>query len=90
MLARRVIAVPVLVVGGLIWTATLLATIVVGLYYLYAGGKQVVQGDVVAGLLTATIPPAIATFVLSILMIPGSALMALGQLLWGDSSPERR
>src|SRR5690349_17919559 len=86
-LARRTLAAPLLVVGGVIFVATALADVAAGFYFEYVGLKMIFgNGQVGEGLLVAGAVPMVAAAALSIASVPGAALLALGQKLWGGQS----
>jgi hypothetical protein len=86
MLARRVAALPLFLLGGAIWLAAAAAIVVASLYYEYVGLRMMfADGQIVEGLFVAGIVPMVAGFVLSILALPGHGLLALAAVLWGEN-----
>jgi hypothetical protein len=87
MTARRITALPILLLGGLIVVAANLAAVGAGLYYEYQGVKMMLDGDVVNGIVVMGFVAMAASAVVSILAIPGGLLMGLGEKVWG---PDKR
>lgn len=85
LIARRILAVPVIAIGGAVWLVALLATIAAGAYYTYVGVRTIIEdGDFVVGVLFTLFVPMIAMVIVSLLLIPANALIAAGAWLWGD------
>ena len=74
---RRIAAAPLFLIGGAIWVATVVAAIVASCWYTYVGLKMVFEdGLIVEGALVATFVPMVAIGLISLLAIPGHALLA--------------
>jgi hypothetical protein len=79
---KRVMAVPLFVVGGLGLIAGFLVTIGTGLYYDWQAVQALLDGDIFVGLIGIPLITMIAFFICSLLMLPFNGLVALGGWLW--------
>ncbi|HWK30113.1 MAG TPA: hypothetical protein VNS09_26315 [Solirubrobacter sp.] len=81
---RRAVAVPALVLGGLIVVATNLAALAAGLYYEWTGLKMILDGDVIEGVVVMGFVAMVAASVVGLLALPGAGLLRLGEVIWTD------
>ena len=79
---KRIMAVPLFVVGGLGLAAAFLVTLGTGLYYDWQALQALLAGDIIVGLIGIPFVSMIAIAVCSLLMLPFNALLALGDWLW--------
>jgi hypothetical protein len=85
--ARRILAVPLLAIGGLLFVACCLATIAIGFYAAYLGIKDIADGNWGHGIATVLFAGTGATILLGALTIPAGGLMAAGEWLWDGPQP---
>jgi hypothetical protein len=87
-IARRILAIPLIFIGGLLYLATGLGIVGIGFYTLYFGIKRIAEGHVGEGVGIIFISGTAATFVLGLLTLPAGALLAAGEWLWsGGDDP---
>ena len=79
---KRIMAVPLFVVGGLGLAAAFLVTVGTGLYYDWQALQALLDGDIIVGLVGIPFVSMIALGICSLLMLPFNGLMALGSWLW--------
>jgi hypothetical protein len=84
--ARRILAVPLLAIGGLLFVACCLATIGIGFYAAYLGINDIADGNITASA-TLLFAGTGATILLGALTIPAGGLMAAGEWLWDGPQP---
>lgn len=87
MIARRVLAVPLIAIGGLLFAACCLGTLAIGFYAIYQGIKDIADGDIAQGVGTILFAGTGATILLGALTIPAGGLMAAGEWLWTGPQP---
>ncbi len=86
MMVRRITAVPILAVGGIIVVVANLAAVVAALYYEWVGVTMVLDGAVVEGILVMGFVAMLAAGLVSLLALPGAALLRLGEAIWGEDA----